>query len=58
MGLFKVKNNSGEEPLKWIMDWLMEMNPRVSGKERIPSEEGKQVGSVPWAFFLLDREWG
>lgn len=38
------------------MDWLMEMNPRVSGNERIPSEEGKQVGSVPWASSLLDHE--
>lgn len=51
MGLFKIKNSSGEEPLTWIMDWLMEMKPRVSEKERILSEEGKQVGSVPWAIF-------
>lgn len=51
MGLFKIKNSRGEEPLKWIMNWLGEMKPRVSVKEKIPSEEGKQVGWVPWAFF-------
>lgn len=58
MGLFKIKNSLGEEPLKWIMNWLVEMKPRVSAKEKIQSEEGKQVGSVLWAFFLINRECG
>lgn len=51
MGLFKIKNSLGEKPLKWIMNWLMEMKQRVSAREKIQSEEEKQVGSVLQAFF-------
>lgn len=51
MGLFKIKNSLGEEPLKWIMNRLREMKQRVSARGKIQSEEGKQVGSVLQALF-------
>jgi len=46
MGLFKIKNSLEEEPLKWIMNWLMEMKQRVLARGETESEKTSVVSAV------------